>query len=128
MEMHDTLIEALANGDEAALLVLDQSKAFDIISHKILIDKLKIVGFRNQATNLMKSFLKDHKQYVQVKGKDSDTIVVGETSVIQGSTLSGLLFLLYILDMPYILHRNIDEPKQYRESQEPNMKSSLTTP
>ena len=125
MEIHDNLTEALANGEEAALLVLDQSKAYNIIEHNLLLEKLKLIGFKNKALKLITSFLADRKQYIQVKGKDSETLLVGKTLVIQGSTFSGLLFLIYILDSPYILHNNIDDPIEYRASNKPNMKTFI---
>ena len=66
LEVHDGLVESLSTGNDAALLILDQSKAYDIIQHSILLDKLQILGFKNQSLKLIKSFLLNRKQYVQV--------------------------------------------------------------
>ena len=44
-DLHDSLIEDLKNDKDTALLVLDQSKAYDLVNHKILLDKFRILGF-----------------------------------------------------------------------------------
>ena len=38
-EVHDNLVETLENEEDAALVLIDQSKAFDIIEHQILLKK-----------------------------------------------------------------------------------------
>ena len=68
-EVHDWLVETMAEEKDAALIILDQSKAYDLVSHVILIHKLEILGFRNQATKIMSSFLSNRKQSVQVEGQ-----------------------------------------------------------
>ena len=59
------------------------------------------------------------------QGKDSDILLSGQTSVIQGSTLSGILFLVHILDMPYIHHKIIHKPKEYKLCTKPNTKTFI---
>ena len=98
-EVHYSLFKSLATEEEAALVVIDQSKAFDIIDHKILLEKLRIIGFCNQAVDIMKSFLENRHQYFQVQSQNSDCLVTGPRSVVQGSTLSRAL--IYMLDLPY---------------------------
>ena len=106
-----------------ALLILDQSKAYDVIDHKILLSKLQLLGFTNQATRLMSSFLTNQKQFVQVQGNRSDTLLSGQNSVIQGSTLSCSLYLIYILDAPQIFHDQVHSPLDYRQCANPSLKT-----
>ena len=57
-ELHDGLAYSMSTGEESALIILDQSKAFNIIRHNILLEKLKIISFNEQTMKLMKLFLK----------------------------------------------------------------------
>ena len=103
-EIVDKLIEALDNKEEAAVIATDQSKAYDIISHSILKKKMKIIGLDNDALELMDNYLKDRFQYVQIDGVNSELLSTKDRSVCQGSTLSGLLYLIYTLDVTDLFH------------------------
>ena len=122
-EVHDNLVEALKTGEDAALVLIDQSKAFDIINHKILLEKLSIISFWPQAIQIMLSFLEERRQYVQIQAAESECLLTGPRSVIQGSTLSGILYLIYMLDLPYLTHKTIHKPKEYRKCKKPNIKT-----
>ena len=123
IEIHDLLTEILETGGEAIFIAIDQSKSFDLVDHDILLEKLKIIGFNQKSIKLMASYLADRKQYVQVNGFDSDRIDVGPYSVAQGSILSCLLHLIYILDFPKFFHKEKHSPIEYRNCSEPNAKT-----
>ena len=53
-------------------LYLDLSKVLDILFHKILLSKLKHYGICVAALNLIKSYLENWKQYVQLDSCTSD--------------------------------------------------------
>ena len=82
---------------------LDLSKAFDSISHEILIEKLKCLGFDGTSTQLIRSYLKDRTQKVVFSGNESDWILLNR-GVPQGTVLGPILFNIYVND----LHRVID--------------------
>ena len=78
-------------------IYLDLSKAFDSLSHTILITKLKHYGICDVALKLMKSYLENRKQYVQFDTGTSDIKYI-RNGVPQGSILRPLLFFIYIND------------------------------
>ena len=94
------------NSDKA-VLILDQSAAYDTICHKILLSKLKILGFDTHSIQYMENYLSNRNQVVQINGSNSNNLYTGPFSVVQGSTLSCLLYLMYTLDLPTLYHTKI---------------------
>ena len=82
-------------------LFIDLSRAFDTISHKILIDKLYKYGIRGIALEWIKDYLLNRKQYVVYNNTKSNISSV-EIGVPQGSILGPLLFIIYVNELPTI--------------------------
>ena len=76
---------------------LDIRKAFDSISHQILLDKLHKFGIRGNVHCFLKSYLMFRSQFVICNGVTSDVKFV-ESGVPQGSVLGLLLFILLMND------------------------------
>ena len=90
--------DAIQNKNYSALLLMDLRKAFDTVSHEILLQKLFHYGIRGPAYDLIKSYLSSRYQFVFINGSKSSTqpITIG---VLQGFILGPLFFLIYVNDL-----------------------------
>ena len=77
---------------------LDLKKAFDTVSHDILLLKLEKLGILNTAHKWFTSYLSGRRQYTVINGNKSDEKPL-EISVLQGSILGPILFLCFINDL-----------------------------
>ena len=80
-------------------IFIDLKKAFDTIDHKILLKKLTRYGVNGTANDLLRSYLTNRHQFVQIENEKSDMLQI-LCGVPQGSILGPLLFLIYINDLP----------------------------
>ena len=93
------IAKALNEGKYCIGLFLDLKKAFDVCSHKILLEKLKSFGVKNTALKWFTSYLSERMQCVDINGNLSTPRGI-DISVLQGSILGPILFLCYIDDLP----------------------------
>ena len=91
--------KALDDGCGIDVLYLDYRKAFDSVSHKKLLDKLKLSGINGKLLQWLESFLTGRSLRVGVRGSFSKWLNV-LSGVPQGSILGPLLFLIFVNEIP----------------------------
>ena len=74
IKLVDFLTQNMDSNKIPTAVYLDFSKAFDMLSFKILLNKLKYYGFTDVALKLINSYLTGRTQYVTCKDKISEKL------------------------------------------------------
>ena len=99
--------DAIFNGCDlkkiTTLITLDQSAAFDVLSHNILTRKLALYNFDESVISWVKSYLSFRSQYVAIGTRKSSFKNI-TSSVPQGSVLGPILYVVYVNELPAVLN------------------------
>jgi hypothetical protein len=97
---------ALDRGQEARLVQLDFSAAFDMVSHVGLLYKLRSIGLSGSMLSMVGQFLRGRRQPVVVDGSYSEFVNV-ESGMLQGCVLGQLLFVVYTADLFLVVQNHL---------------------
>lgn len=98
IELNEYLTNNIPGGGQVDVIYTDFAKAFDKVDHNVLLNKMTKFGIGNCLISLLESFLKHRTQVVCINGMKSSEIHP-TSSVPQGSSLSSLLFAMFINDL-----------------------------
>jgi hypothetical protein len=93
--------ESLDEGQGVVSVFLDLSKAFDTISHSLLLKKLHFYNFSSKSISLLSNYLSDRTIKVNIDGTLSKSAAM-TVGVPQGSVLGPMLFILYMNDLSHL--------------------------
>ena len=106
VKLQDDILHAIDGNEAVVLLMLDLSAAFDTVSHEILLDRLsQPYGITRSVQEWLTSYLSSHIQFVHIECSRSSLCQLN-CSVLQGSVLGPLLYVLYTSPVADIIKRH----------------------
>ena len=103
-QLYDRWVEQVEEGNMVGVLFCDQSAAFDLCDHNILLDKLSLMGVEASGIQWIRSYLSRRKQSCFVDGEMSCAVNLLDCGVPQGSIGGPLLWVCFTSDQPDIIH------------------------
>jgi retron-type reverse transcriptase len=93
VKLVDTIEKGLGENKTCSVYFVDVSKAFDSCNHNIILAKMEQTGLNEQGISIMRLYLKDRVQMVQVNGINGGEFIIN-IGVEQGAILK-----IYIMDL-----------------------------
>ena len=107
IRMLENVKKVLDDGKIVCAILMDLSKAFDCIPHKLLIAKFRAYGMSEAACRLMASYLRERKQRVKIGNEKGEWLHVCKGTA-QGSILGPFCYNVFTNDLLSVVHGNTD--------------------
>ena len=65
-QLTDMILNGTENGKHTGMILIDLKKAFDTLDHKILLDKMKCIGFLDKTIKWFQSYLTNRAVFVSL--------------------------------------------------------------
>ena len=103
LNMQYFILHKLSPKKKLATIFLDLKKAFDVVDHDILLDKLECIEFRGDTNLFIKSYLTNRNIITRIDNTLSSRKII-RYGVPLGSVLGPLLFIIFINDISNIFN------------------------
>ncbi|KAG8324947.1 hypothetical protein J6590_108346 [Homalodisca vitripennis] len=110
VQLIETIISNMEEGNITTSILLDFSKGFDCLDHKLIITKLLSLGINGKELEWFRSYLSNRKQLVEITYTLNNTMqkikseqLLVNRGVPQGSVLGPVLYILLTNDFPSYL-------------------------
>ena len=104
LQMYDTWLASLEQGELAGVCMVDMSAAFDVVYTELLLEKLKLYGLDQNSVQWAWSYLTYRSQGVCIEGTLSSLLAL-EAGVPQGSILGPLFYTIFTNELPQVVHQ-----------------------
>ena len=102
LQMYDTWLNILEQGEIAGVCMVDMSAAFDVVDIPLLLEKLKLYGFDRTSIQWTWSYLTYRSQGVYIEGSMSKLLPL-DAGVPQGSILGPLFYTIFTNELPEVV-------------------------
>ena len=117
LELQEQEAKMKGEGLKTAIIAVDLSAAYDLVSHQVMDQQLRLVGAGNLFRKFTKGFLSKRNQQVEVEGVNSHPIESLDMGLCQGGYSSGTLFAIHTNEIPIKAQENSEKQQQPQQEQ-----------